>query len=300
MSVQASPGDQGEWTELAHRCEQIGCRALLVSDHPGIGPSPFVALAAAAVATSTLRLGSYVVNTGVRHPLFIAADVSTLDVVSNGRAEVGLGAGHTPAEWEMTGYQRPAPADRVQRLHTVASAVRTLLDGGIVPASELDALTDVVLDGPRPVQQRVPLLVGGGNPALLRWGGAHADAVGLSGLGRTLPDGHSHTVSWSPGQVDNHVALVQHGADTAGAAMPPVELLVQQIIITDDREAAAEPLAERLNIPVRDLLAVPYLWIGTVAEIVEQLQRAWHRWGIRRWVVRADALDDLASILAAL
>lgn len=298
--MQASPCDTESWTGLARRCEAIGCRALLVSDHPGSGPSPFVALAAATGVTSSLRLGSYVVNAGVRDPLLIAADVATLDVVSHGRAELGIGAGHTPAEWEMTGRNRPSSSARVQRLTTMAAAVRMLLDGEVVPAKDLSALRDVQLNAPRPVQPRIPLLVGGGNRALLRWGGAHADAVGLSGLGRTLADGHSHTVSWHPERVDEQVALIHAGAQSAGVTVPPLEALVQQVIVTDDREAAAAPIAKRLDTAVEDLLAVPYLWIGSITEIVKQLHAARERWGIARWVVRLPALDHAADVLAAL
>ncbi|SDP86617.1 probable F420-dependent oxidoreductase, MSMEG_2516 family [Actinopolyspora xinjiangensis] len=300
MSVQATPDDAGTWARLARRCEDLGVRALLVADHPGVSASPFVSLAAAAGATSTLRLGSYVLNTGVRDPLLIASDVATLDVVSGGRAEVGLGAGHTPAEWEMIGRRRPSAAARVHRLRTTASAVRRLLDGATVPADDLGALRDVSLRDPRPVQRKVPLLVGGANPDLLRWGGAHADAVGLSGLGRTLSDGHSHTVSWSPQRVDAHIERVNQGARDAGTGPPLIEALVQRVVVTDDRYAAAAPLAERLDTPVEDLLAVPYLWIGTTDEILEQLRDARHRWGITRWVVREDSLGHAESVIERL
>lgn len=300
LSVQASPADQPSWVDLAQRCESNGFRALLVSDHPGTGPSPFVALAAAATVTSTLRLGSYVVNAGVRDPLLLASEVATLDVVSNGRAELGIGAGHTPAEWAMTGRTRPPPAERVQGLLTVTTVVRELLAGGTVPAGTAGGLADVRLSGPRPVQAPVPVLVGGGNPALLRWGGAHADAVGLSGLGRTLPDGHAHRVSWSAEQLDGQVALVHEGAAGAGVAIPALEALVQHVELTDDRESAALPLARETGLPVDDLLAVPYVLIGTIAQIVEQLVDARERWGITRWVVRLDALEVAEQVIAAL
>ncbi len=75
---------------------------------------------------------------------------------------------------------------------------------------------------------------------------------------------------------------------------------MQQVIVTHEREAAAAPLAERLDTPIEGLLAVPYMWIGTVAEIVEQLRTARRRWGITRWVIRSAALDDAAEVLAAL
>jgi len=300
LSVQASPTDQISWATLAQQCESVGCRALLVSDHPGSGPSPFVALAAAAAVTSTLRLGSYVINAGVHDPLLLARDVATLDVVSDGRAELGIGAGHTWAEWAMTGRIRPTPTGRIKRMISVTTVVRDLLTGHTVAAETAGGRADVQLTGPRPVQQPVPVLVGGGNPALLRWGGAHADAVGLNGLGRTLADGHAHTVSWSAAQLDTHVGLVRSGAAEAGVSTPPLEALVQHVELTDDRHQAARPFAAEADLAVHDVLAVPYVLIGTIPEIVEQLHSARDRWGITRWVVRVGALDVAEQILAAL
>jgi hypothetical protein len=107
FSVQASPADTDGWLRLAARCEAAGFDALLVADHPGSDASAFVALAAAAAVTSTIGLGSYVSNAAVREPILLATDVATLDVVSNGRARLGIGAGHTPAEWHAIGRQRP-------------------------------------------------------------------------------------------------------------------------------------------------------------------------------------------------
>lgn len=272
ISLQASPADQRGWAEIARRCESSGFRALLVSDHPGSGASPFVALASAAAVTSTLRLGSYVVNAGVRDPLLLASEVAT----------------------------RPPPAGRVQHLIAVTTMVRELLAGGTVPADAAHGLPEAQLTGPRPVQEPVPVLVGGGNPALLRWGGAHADAFGLSGLGRTLPDGHAHTVSWSAAQLDTQVALVRDGAAGAGVAPPALEALVQHVELTVDREAGARPIAHEAELSVKSVLAVPYVLIGTIAQIVEQLRDMRERWGVTRWVVRTDALDVAEQVLVAL
>jgi len=300
FSVQASPRDRSSWLDLARRCEDVGARALLVSDHPGTGPSPFVALAAASAVTSTLRLGSYVLNAGVRDPLLVAGDVATLDVVSGGRAEVGLGAGHTPAEWAMTGRSRPGPSARAGRLVSVAGAVADLLAGRTVPAERVGAAADVVLTGPRPVQSRVPLLIGGGNPVLLGWGGAHADAVGLSGLGRTLADGHSHTVAWSAEQVDSQVRRVSDAAGAAGVALPALEALVQHVEITHDQTGSAQAFAAEAEVDVDDLIAVPYVLIGSVNQVREQVHAARERWGISRWVVREAALDAVDAVIRAL
>src|SRR5680860_1196889 len=119
FSIQARPRDARSWLQLAQWCEKSGFDALLAADHPGSSASPFVALAAAASVTSTLGLGSYVSNAGIREPVLLASDVATLDVVSHGRARLGLGAGHTPAEWGAVGRVRPSVAGRVRRLSLI-------------------------------------------------------------------------------------------------------------------------------------------------------------------------------------
>ena len=174
FSLQALPTTATEWLDLARRAEEIGFESFYVADHPGKCASPFVALAAAAAVTDRIRLGSYVSNAGVREPVLLASDVATLDVVSGGRAVLGIGAGHTPAEWEAVGRTRPGVRGRVDHCIEVAERTRAFL---------ADETT---------VQERVPLLFGGGNSRLLRWAAASADLIGLSGLGRTLPDGHMH------------------------------------------------------------------------------------------------------------
>lgn len=300
VSVQAQPESAESWPALARRVEEAGFGALLAADHPGVAASPFVALGAAAAVTSRIGLGTYVSQAGVREPLLLASDVATLDVVSGGRAMLGIGAGHTPAEWAMLGAERPGAADRVARCLAVAEACRALLageefssDGPFVRAR------GARLDAPRPVRQPVPLTVGGGNAELLRWAGRHADVVGLSGLGRTLPDGHMHEVRWRPSEVDRQLGLVAEGA--AGRAEAPVlEALVQAVEITSDAEGAARELAARLEADPADVLAVPYVWIGTEEEILAELAAYRRRWGITRYVVREAALEAVAPLLGRL
>ncbi|MDH2410449.1 LLM class flavin-dependent oxidoreductase [Streptomyces chitinivorans] len=288
------------WTALARRCEAAGFDALLVPDHPGAAASPFVALAAAAPVTERIGLGPYVSNAGVREPLLLASDVATLDVVSGGRARLALGAGHTPAEWTMTGSRRPDVAGRVRRFTAVAEACRTLLAGQEVTLDGPEVYArSARLENPRPVQDRVPFTFGGGNSTLLRWAGGHADVVGLSGLGRTLPDGHSHEVRWRAEDIDRQVELVERGA--AGRGSPPArEALVQVVEITDDAESAAHRFAEPTGCTVRDVLAAPYAWIGTEEEIAASLAEYERRWGITRYVVREPALEDAGRLLARL
>ncbi|GGK86451.1 LLM class flavin-dependent oxidoreductase [Mangrovihabitans endophyticus] len=292
FAYQAVPDSAATWRETARRAEAVGVHTLLVPDHPGSCAAPFVALAAAAAVTDTIRLGSYVCNAGVREPMLLAADVATLDVVSGGRALLGIGAGHTPAEWQAIGRSRPDVNGRVARCIAVAEATMRLLSGAEVTVDG-PALTmaGARLTEPRPVQDRVPLLFGGGNTRLLEWAADHADIVGLSGLGRTLADGHRHTVRWRLDDVDAQVDRVRGRV---------LETLVQRFQITDDAEGALADMTEHTGLTAAQLRATPYVLVGTVDEIVSSIREHERRWGISRYAVRPPALDLLPTIMAGL
>jgi probable F420-dependent oxidoreductase len=289
FALQVQPQNAAEWLDTARRAEAAGFDTLLAADHPGACASPFVALAAAAAVTSTIRLGSYVSNAGVREPMLLASDVATLDLLSGGRALLGIGAGHTPAEWAAVGRTRPDVHGRVDRSIAVAEATMALLRGEEVTVRTPElSMTAARLADPRPVQDRVPLLFGGGNTRLLRWAAEHADIVGLSGLGRTLADGHSHEARWLPAEIDAQVELVRGSV---------VEALVQQVTVTDDATAVvAERMADS-PLTAEQALASPYLLIGTEDEIVARVAENTRRWGITRYAVRRSALDELGPLL---
>lgn len=274
FSLQAQPENATEWLDLARRAEQAGFDALYVADHPGVCAAPFVALAAAAAVTTKLRLGSYVVNAGVREPMLLAVDVATLDLVSAGRAILGIGAGHTPAEWAAVGKVRPDARGRVDRAIEVAEKTRRILGGE-------------GLDKPRPVQDRVPLLIGGGNTRLLEWAAGNADLIGLSGLGRTLADGHSHEARWRADEIDAQVELC---GDT------PREALVQRMAITDDAGEAYAAYGKEVDLNPAELEKAPFVLIGTPGEITAKLRDVERRWGITRFAVRRDAIEAVAAV----
>lgn len=268
FSLQAKPTAAAEWLDLARRAEQAGFESLYVSDHPGYGVSPFVALAAAAAVTSQIRLGSYVSHAGVREPVLLATDVATLDVVSGGRAVLGLGTGHNPAEWAAVGRTRPDVRGRVDHCIEVAERTRAFL-----------------ADQTR-VQDRVPLLIGGGNPRLLRWAAGHADLIGLTGLGRTLDDGYMHETRWRGDQIDAQVEL---------CGDKPAEALVQRFEVTDDAGASYAAWAEEMKEDESDLVAAPYAFAGTLDEITAKLREVEKRWGITRFAVRTLAAGALIT-----
>lgn len=301
IGVQADPAEEPEWGAFARRVEEIGFDRLVVADHPGSGSAPFVALAAAAAVTDRLQLGSYVANAGAWEPIALASQIATLDVLSAGRAVLGIGAGHTPAEWTMRGLPYPSPAERVDRMIELIDTTRRLLLGDEVTFTGAHiTLQHAQLETPRPLQQPIPLLVGGNGQRVLRYAAEHADVVGLSGLGRTLEDGHRHEVRWTPEQISASIGHVHEAAHTAGRE-PELEALVQHVEITDDAEAAARQLTNRISdLTIEQVLAAPFVWVGTAAEIANQLRDHLQRFGISRYIIRAAAVESVRLVLSNL
>jgi len=289
---------------IAARAESAGLDGLAVADHPGMTWSPFVALTSAAVATERLGLGTAVINCGVREPLDVAADAATLQAISGGRLTLGLGAGHTPSEWSQLGRERPSPSARIDRFETVVRAVVALLAGDRVSVGGIHlSLDDARLEMSLPAFPK--LLVGGGNPRLVRLGCELADVVELGGIGRTLPDGQYHEPRWSPADVDSAVAAFASSCDASGRR-PTLGALVQHVEITDDAEGAvrryldqaAKVIPSELIPSVADVFECPYVLVGTADELVDKLRRLQRRWGFTRFTMRT--LDPAAELIGRL
>jgi probable F420-dependent oxidoreductase len=287
----------GDPLVAAVRAEELGFDIVVAADHVGPGWSPMPTLAAIAAVTDRIRLGTLVLNNDMRNPVQLAWEVSTIDRLSHGRFELGLGAGHTPAEYDATGVARSAPADRKRRLAESVEIIRRLLDGELVDhEGEHYRVHGAAID--RAVQQRLPILVGGNGAALLAHAGRHADVVGLQGLGRTREDGHSHEVKWSTRHLDAQIEQVRTGA---GVRFDDIEFnaLVQVVQITDDRDAALAEVVERVDgLTMDDAASTPYLLIGSVDEIIDHMTTCNERWGIGYFVVRE--LDDFEPVLRVL
>lgn len=279
-----SSGFADKPVNAALEAEASGFDVAVIGDHIGPELAPMPTLAAIASATTSIRLGTNVINADVRNPVQLAWEAATLDRLSNGRFELGLGAGHTPQEYVAMGLQQDPPKVRKRRLMESVEIIARLLAGDTVTTNgEFFAICGAHITG---AEVSVPILVGGNGAALLEHAGKHADAVGLQGLGRTLEDGHSHTVRWTAEHLECQLDQIRRGA---GARFEAIELsaLVQVVEVTDDADLAIGGLCERVpGLSLRDAADTPYALIGTVDEIADKLERCRDRWGITYFVVR--------------
>jgi probable F420-dependent oxidoreductase len=283
--------------DAARRAEAAGFDTVLVSDHVGPGPSPMITLAAVAGVTERIRIGTLVLNVDLRNPVQVAWEAATLDRLSHGRLELGLGAGHTPQEYPATGVTFAGAAHRKARLMECVEVIRPLLEGEAVSYHGQHLTIENAQIDPA-AQHRVPLLVGGNGRALLEHAGAHADIIGLQGLGRTGPDGHRHSARWRPSRLSEQVEQVRRGA---GDRIDQIELscLVQITEITDNAEAAFQRIIQQIEgLTIDDAREIPYLLVGTVDQIAEKIVRCGQRWGITYFTVRS--LDDFAPVISSL
>jgi probable F420-dependent oxidoreductase len=307
FALLAGLDDRESWCALAQRAESIGFEALLASDHVGSTASAWVSLAAAAMVTERIALGPCVANAGVRDPVQIACDAATLELLAPGRCELGLGAGHTPREWEAAGKAYPVAGRRVQRLTEVAQVVQRILLGETVTFKGATVtVKEACLDRELIPARRIPLRIGGNGPKLLRFAAEHADIVSVTGLGATRSDGHSHDVLWDEADIDRRFDLIRETATEAGRE-PLLEVLVQHTEVTSDREAAAQILIEQIRAIAGDVrgltpataLGSPFTLIGTPQEIAAQIAENNARWGIARYVLRTPAVEHATAIITA-
>ena len=263
-------------------------------DHVVDGWSPLIPLMAIADCTTTLRICPLVLNNDFHHPVHLAQELASLDHLSGGRLEVGIGAGHSFTEYEAIGQHFDLPRVRKARLAEAIEILRQLLDGETVTyGGEHYSLDNVRTLRAR--QDHVPLLVGVNGKRALAHAAQHADIIGLTMLGRTLEDGQRHEVRWEQERLDETVRYIR---EQAGERWEQVELnvLVQAVVVTDDRRKAAEQLASRVpGLSVHDALCAPFLAIGTHDEIADHLEVCRKRWGISYFSVRD--LDGFAPVI---
>ncbi len=291
----------------ARRAEGLGYATLLLRDHFVREPfgdqlAPMVALTAAAAATRTLRVGSLVLDNDYRHPVLLAKEAATLDLVSGGRFELGIGAGWLSDEYRRAGIPFDPPAVRVGRLEESVRLLKSLLSGSAESFAGEHYSVSGIETFPRPLQRpRPPILVGAGSRRMLGIAGREADIVGI--LPKALPDGSisEDLAERSPETLARKVDWVAAGAaDRAGEV--ELSMMVGVMVADDHREAAeqvgirngwgaaAGPLVERM----------PSLLIGSVDRISDQVQRRRERFGMSYLVVSDRHMERFSPVVERL
>jgi probable F420-dependent oxidoreductase len=288
-----------EWLGKARRAEALGYAIFLVPDHFRDQVATSVGIMAAAAATTTIRVGSMVFDNDFRHPAVVAKDAATLDLLSGGRFELGLGAGWLLPDYAQTGISFEAGRVRVERLEEAVRIITRYLEGGPVTAkgkyyavSELEGL-------PRPVQRpRPPLLIGGGRPRILALAAREADIVGIAP--RTHADGSGLDVTdTTPQALDAKVANIRAAAGARFAGLE-LNLLVQRVIVADDPGPGLSEVAQQWKLDPVALRESPFVLAGPVDAVVDALEARRARYGISYVVVFQQFMDAFAPVVARL
>lgn len=288
------------WIELARQVEGLGYSTLLMPDHLGEQLSPVPALVAAAEATSTLRVGSLVFDNDFRHPVMLAKEAATLDVLSGGRLELGMGAGWMKSEYERAGIPFERAGVRIARLTESIRIVKGLCGDDPLHFSGQHYTVDGLQGFPQPIQRpHPPIHIGGGGQSLLSLAAREADIVGF--LPRARLDGKGQNIAdATPEALDEKVGWVRAAA---GERFDDLELgvLVAQVFTTQEREQAAQFIANTLaagyDISIETILQAPYLLIGSVEQICDDLQARRERYGISYITVFENSLEALAPVI---
>jgi probable F420-dependent oxidoreductase len=295
-------GSAKEFTELARKAEGSGFATLFVPDHfIDHQLAPVVALAHAAAVTDTLRIGPLVLGNDYKHPVVLAREAGTLDLLSNGRLELGVGAGWMTADYEKAGMALDPPGVRIARLAESIAILKGLFaDGPFTFAGEHYRVTE--LDGqPKPVQRpHPPFIVGGGGPKILALAAREAQIVGVnanlrSGDGNSPDAAHSLTSAATDAKLEALRAA-------AGANLSALEIqtLVGFVHVADNTDGIIDAMASSFGVDREDARMAPVTLVGTETEIVDLLEERRARWQMSYVVLPDDAIDACAPIVARL
>lgn len=300
--------DPQAWTELARRAEAEGYSAFMIPDHLG-RLATFPALMAAAAVTRDIKLTTYVLNQDFRPPALLAVEAASVQLLTGGRLELGVGAGWAQWEYVQAGLRYDPPAERVARFDEYLQVVKDLLhaedpfsfDGRWYTLRAFQPL-------PRAEHGPPPILVGGGSRNVLATAGRLADIISIST--RATPDSRIDSRNLTLAQVEQKLAWIRAGA---GARFPDIELnmTVRDVVITDDRRAAARQLlaswqsghtmmANADALTEDDILDSPHIAIGTVSQIAEQFTTMRDKWGISYYEISNSDMDSISPIVERL
>jgi len=303
-------GGARKFVALAQTAEEYGYDTFAVPDHLGNQVGPLAALGALSQATSRIRLATSVLANGFRHPAILAKEATTIDVLSKGRLELGIGSGWMKEEFDKAGLEFGTPGERIRRLDEALTILDRLMRG-----ETLDFVGEFYqingLEGtPRPRQgPRPPIAVGGGGPKMLALAAKHADIISVAT--GTTKEGK---LRLSDMTIEKTVERVDRIREAAGDRFDQIELnwTIATIVVTDDREATADMalkalaqgyppnIAQDVELTVEDILSSPYLAFGSFEEIAEQIREVRRRTTMSYIGVFPTQMDAFAPVIPLL
>ena len=287
-----------EWIAAGQRAEALGYDVFLMPDHFGAQLGIMPALAMIAAHTSTIRLGTLVLQNDLRHPALLMKDVATLDILSEGRVELGIGAGGSfPPDFRWTGIPFDPPGTRVSRLEETVRVLKGLATEGPFSFSGTFFTFDAYEAWPKPLQHPVPLLIGGGGPRMLRLAARDADIVAL--LPSMKPEGGVFGDDIGMDAFAEKAAYVRSVAGDRGGRLE-FNILVQQLVITEDAEAEIARLMAEQEMDDRTWFDSPMVFVGTVEEIAAKVRRVRDVVGVSYFVVFEPMMEDFAQVIVHL
>jgi probable F420-dependent oxidoreductase len=289
-----------EWRDKVRRIEDLGYATAYMPDHfVDTRLAPLPALAMAAAHTTTLRVGSLVFGNDYKHPAVLAKEAATVDLLSDGRFELGLGAGWMAADYEALGLPYDPNGVRVDRLAEAVEVVKGCLSDGPFSFAG-DHYTIVDYDAtPTPVQRPLPLMIGGGGERVLSLAAREAQVVGINPNLRAGAIGADAVQDSLRSQTERKVGWIRAAA---GDRFDDLELQIRYFVaaITDDRDGLAEAMAPGFGMSPTDALEAGMALVGTVEECCEILQRRREEWGVSHAVLGDDTFEAFAPVVARL
>jgi probable F420-dependent oxidoreductase len=284
------------WREVAQRAEALGYDTLLMPDHITSQLAPVAALAAAAAATTTLRIGSFVFDNDYRNPVMLAREATTLDLLSSGRLEFGLGAGWNTRDYEQLGIPYDAPKIRVDRMEEALGLIKRLwTEESVTHEGTHYRVRDAVVL-PKPTQHpHPPVMIGGGGPRMLRIAAREAQIVAIA---PTLgANGRPKLETGTLGSVAERIATLRRAP-----RFPELELnvIVFDAQVTDAAQSIVEGLAAQIKSAATTIVDTPFFMYGSRASLVEDLLARRERLGISYIALPGAAMKAFGPVVAQL
>jgi probable F420-dependent oxidoreductase len=289
-----------QWRERAQAIESMGYSALYLPDHFGDQPGPIAALMSAADATTKLRIGSLVFDNDYRHPVVLAKEAATLDLLSDGRLDLGIGAGWLVSDYQQAGIPYDSAGTRIDRLAEAVTIIKKFFAGGEFSFAGKYYTINGLEGAPAPVQKpHPPILLGGGGRKMLSLAAREADIVHIN---YNLGEGRINPKLVQTGMAEATDEKLGWIREAAPERLDSIELgfTVFFANVTDDRESIASALGPSMGMEPRNVLEMPHFLIGTLDQIEDDLKARRDRYGFSHAIVPGDAAEQLAPVVERL